>query len=478
MPKGIYNAHNWEKPDIEEFKIFYLSHPIDETAKHFKTSTSSIIRFARKYNIHRSKIGQPQRRQKSWTEEQEKEVLKLYKEGFIATQIASKVNLKRHQVVGIINTLELDGYKVKKVSDLKGSSRIEYLENRRNNHLTKFGERKFSLSISQKQKISEARLKPGFREKYHEKYSEGQKKLISSGHRPFGNSYALKQSKTNLRWKEFFESNGLEVSQEFCCGGKFYDLKINNFLIEINPTYTHNSTRGAFNFNGSRRDPLSSNYHLYKTLIAEENGYRCVHVWDWDSPNRILDILKKKIPIYARDCEVNEVSQEETDRFLNDYHIQGTCKNQEIRLGLFKNAELMQIMTFGKARYSSKYEYELLRLCTSSGKIIIGGAQKLFNYFLKTRKPTSIVSYCDRSKFAGDIYKILGFQVDGALKPDLKWVKGSKIINDSMLIKFGADNLIGTSYGKGSSNSEILEKEGFVKVYGVGQQKWVWRKSV
>lgn len=48
MPKGIYGDHNWSKPTTEEFKEYYFSHSVEDTANHFGTSTSSIIRFAKK----------------------------------------------------------------------------------------------------------------------------------------------------------------------------------------------------------------------------------------------------------------------------------------------------------------------------------------------------------------------------------------------------------------------------------------------
>mgnify|MGYP007037140579 CR=1 FL=1 len=64
-------------------------------------------------------------------------------------------------------------------------------------------------------------------------------------------------------------------------------------------------------------------------------------------------------------------------------------------------------MTFGKPRYNKNYEYELIRYCSS--KNIVGGAEKLFNYFIKTYNPKSIISYCDWSKFNGDVYLKLGF---------------------------------------------------------------------
>ena len=62
-------------------------------------------------------------------------------------------------------------------------------------------------------------------------------------------------------------------------------------------------------------------------------------------------------------------------------------------------------MTFGKPRYNNKYQWELLRLCTQPKYRVVGGASKLFQYFIKIYNPESIISYCDRSKFNGSVYE-------------------------------------------------------------------------
>lgn len=62
-------------------------------------------------------------------------------------------------------------------------------------------------------------------------------------------------------------------------------------------------------------------------------------------------------------------------------------------------------MSFGKPRYNKNYECELLRLCTKNGYAVVGGAEKLFSYFVKTHNPKSVISYCDLSKFMGNVYK-------------------------------------------------------------------------
>lgn len=283
-------------------------------------------------------------------------------------------------------------------------------------------------------------------------------------------------SKINKHFANLLDEYNIEYKSEFHIKNKSYDFKIGNILLEINPTYTHNSTNTVW-FHNSAREPLSKNYHIEKTKLALDNGYRCIHIWDWDDTNKIINILKLKETIYARNCKIKEVSIEDASEFLNDYHLQGSCKNQSIRLGLYYKNILVQIMTFGKPRYNKNYEYELLRLCSHKDYKIVGGAKRLFKYFMKNYKPNSIISYCDNSKFNGDVYKDLGFEMKEYGSPSKHWYNGEKHITDNLLRQRGFDQLFNTNYGKGTSNKELMIKHNFVEIYDAGQSTYIWNNE-
>ena len=128
-------------------------------------------------------------------------------------------------------------------------------------------------------------------------------------------------------------------------------------------------------------------------------------------------------------------------------------------------------MTFGKPRYNGKYQYELLRYCSSTH--VIGGAEKLFNHFIKQYNPQSVISYCDLSKFTGDIYKKLGFILkDVTIGKHWYNINTYKHILDSSLRMKGFDLLFGDEYGcfrKGTDNEELMRAHGFVEIYDAGQ---------
>ena len=220
-----------------------------------------------------------------------------------------------------------------------------------------------------------------------------------------------------------------------------------------------------------------------KTILATNNGYRCIHVWDWDSIDKIVGLITCNRIIYARKCVLKNVSKSECDNFLSENHLQNTCNNQKYRLGLYYNDELVQIMTFGKPRYNHNAEYELLRLCSKIGTRIIGGAEKLFKYFINTFNPNSIVSYCDNSKFNGDVYLRLGFILNSSSKPACHWynAKYNIHITDNLLRANGFDRLLGSKfgyYGKGTSNKQLMIDHGFVSIYDCGQSTYIYINQI
>ncbi|MBR6113476.1 MAG: hypothetical protein IKP79_03085, partial [Bacilli bacterium] len=143
--------------------------------------------------------------------------------------------------------------------------------------------------------------------------------------------------------------------------------------------------------------------------------------------------------------------------------------------GLFYKDELVSIMTFGKPRYNKKYQWELLRYCSSYA--VSGGSNKLFKYFIDNYDPKSIISYCDNSLFSGTVYKKLGFKLlSEKANPSCHWVnRQGNHITDNLLRQYGVDRLIGTRYGRGTDNNQIMLDNGYVQVYDCGQLTFIWR---
>lgn len=279
-----------------------------------------------------------------------------------------------------------------------------------------------------------------------------------------------KLSKMNLKFKDLLDALNIECELEYRIENRFYDIHLadTNILIEIDPTWTHCS-KGCIYQN------LDKNYHQNKSLIAEKHGFRCIHIFDWNDWDKIINIIMPKSPIYARNCKLVYLNESDCNIFLRKYHLQGSVSGQIVCLGLIYNDELIQVMTFGKPRYNRNYQWELLRLCTAPSLKVIGGASKLFKHFIKDANPESMISYCDRSKFTGHVYENMGFKYLRTNDPNIWWNRGGKkVISNNLLLQRGFDQLFGTDFGKGSSNEELMMNHHWRPVYDCGQAVYEW----
>jgi len=289
----------------------------------------------------------------------------------------------------------------------------------------------------------------------------------------FGTKHHGPTSTIEYQFIDLLEENEIKYQLHFYLNynGKryFYDFKIDDVLIELNPSATHNSTWSPYG------NPKEYDYHYLKSKAARDSGYRCICIWDWDSVDILLALLKNRQTIYARNCEIREVDISIAKEYLINNHFQGYAKDS-IRLGLYYHNELVSIMTFGKPRYSKKYKYEIIRYCSTYN--VTGGAEKLFKHFLNSYNPQSIVSYCDLGKFNGDVYSKLGFKYSHySIGKHWYNISTTKHITDNLLRQQGFDRLLGKeycTYGKGSDNIELVLQHGFVELYDCGQAVYIW----
>ena len=227
------------------------------------------------------------------------------------------------------------------------------------------------------------------------------------------------------------------------------------------------------------------NYHLNKTEIAEKNGYKIIHVFEdeWLYKKDIVkSILKNSINkenknIYARKCEVKNVDGKTYKDFLEKNHIQGYVKSK-IKLGLYYKEELVSVMSFGNLRKSLgsksiENHWEMLRFCNKLNTNVVGGASKLFKYFIKNYNPTKIISFADRRYFTGEMYYKLGFIKEGYTKPNYWYV-----INGlrKHRFTFRKDLLVKEGFDPNKTEWEIMQERGFDRIWDCGNIKFVYEK--
>jgi len=297
-------------------------------------------------------------------------------------------------------------------------------------------------------------------------------------------------SKINLRWKDLIKKEfGVESNSEFPINKTQYDLKINNILIDINPTISHNSTYSYAFFTGKTKEnkPFSPTHHFDRWKLVKDNGYTLISVFDNMDNKKVLNIIRSKIgkneiKIGARECKIKEIPQKECNLFLDEYHIQSKATGQKHCISLYYNNELVGVMTFGQPRFNKKYEWELVRLCFKSNITIQGGVSRMWNYFKTMYNPTSCICYLNLN-LGGDNIHLEDFKFVKYNKPAGYWIclkTGRTITNNSLRFK-GASRFIGdddlVKYPKGMDNREIMKLEGFVEMYDCGNVVYEYQKK-
>lgn len=258
-------------------------------------------------------------------------------------------------------------------------------------------------------------------------------------------------------------------------GGRELDIlfKEARIALEFNGDYWHNELK------------IDKNYHQEKSLLALKNGIRIIHIFEYEWVDKVINPklithIRRALgmdvihTIGARNCEVTEIDALEAKEFLDKYHLQGFAAAQTY-LGLKYSDRIAGIMSFGKPRFNSQYDYEMIRMCWISGITVVGGAQKLLKYFIDKYQPKSIVSYCDISKFSGEIYKQLGFELLEITSPNYRWVDTRNHKNLSRY-QTQKQRLIDAGLGgQGNTEEEIMQNLGYVRIYDCGNAKYVWR---
>lgn len=166
-----------------------------------------------------------------------------------------------------------------------------------------------------------------------------------------------------------------------------------------------------------------------KFLLSRKANVNLLQFWSSDVNHKrdiVMSIvstnLGKNDRIFARKCEVRNLTSSEHRLFCEENHLQGAA-GASVRLGLFFKDELVSVMSFGKSRFSKKHEWEMIRFCNKKFTTVVGGASKLWKHFLKTANPKSVVTYADARISSGSLYRTLGFTFSHHSSPNYFYTK-------------------------------------------------------
>lgn len=182
--------------------------------------------------------------------------------------------------------------------------------------------------------------------------------------------------------------------------------------------------------------------------------------------------------LYARNCQVKQITLQECKDFCNTYHKQKGV-SAPVNYGLFFNNELVQIMSFGSSRQRNPTcDWEMYRECSKQDYYILGGKSKLLKHFIQDKNPHAIISYCSLEEgFDGHSYLVCGFEFirkqegsyhyekDGIVYSRFKFQKNSTLRKQGKKepIQTVIES-IGGIYNPDLTEKENAERNGFTRV--------------
>jgi len=168
---------------------------------------------------------------------------------------------------------------------------------------------------------------------------------------------------------------------------------------------------------------IPHNYFINITKKNKELGIRTMWIKDWELEetktittidgielkdyNRKWNVLQSYIRtatgkisnrVFARDCEIKQISNKELRPFLDENCFYG-YRSSNVNLGLYlkkdknnvKAGTLLMIYTFGHPFFGKGlYDVEIIRVATKLNCQVVGGASKLLTNFLKNYPVLSI----------------------------------------------------------------------------------------
>lgn len=252
-----------------------------------------------------------------------------------------------------------------------------------------------------------------------------------------------------------------------------------NLAIEVDGNFWHSELVGK-----------DKEYHINKTKKCNEKGIKLIHIYEdeiankWDIvKSRIMSMIGLSERIYARKCDICELTFNEKRTFMNNNHIQGDS-NSSINLGLKYNGELVAAMTFSKERiiYGGKKDngnYELIRYANKIGYNVVGGFSRLVHHFVKQNAPKSLKTFCDARwsgiNYHNTVYSKCGFKYSSLSKPNYWYMHKTDMLNRKHRYNFAKHSILKKhpELDKTKTEWELMKELGYNRIWDCGNMKFI-----
>lgn len=169
-------------------------------------------------------------------------------------------------------------------------------------------------------------------------------------------------------------------------------------------------------------------YHVNKTNQCSDKGIRLIHIFEdeWYNNQKAVKFTIKHIlgltpgKIYARNCQVKQISSKKAKRFLDKYHISKYIKSDSA-YGLFYKNRLVFVMTFDI--YSDKWLIK--QFASLFHYTIVGGISKI-SKFIREKYRCELAIVSDNRWSNGESLLKAGFKFSSSEGPRCYYIKNRK----------------------------------------------------
>lgn len=167
-------------------------------------------------------------------------------------------------------------------------------------------------------------------------------------------------------------------------------------------------------------------YHKDLVLFAEEHGYACFIMFDWDNADLVAwQFLPKQANMMEEDVHPEVISPTAANQFFEYSCLEGPVTGIHYAVGMVRNGLPFQVMAFGFPRRDKSRNVEILRMATHRQVNVMNGSYAQLLDFAKNEfNLTGLITHCNRAQSTGAELKALGMTEDKWAFPRKYWVFG------------------------------------------------------
>jgi flagellar hook protein FlgE len=278
-------------------------------------------------------------------------------------------------------------------------------------------------------------------------------------------------SKPELEMLSWIHSLGIEAKKSYLGGDHPCEIDIMcesmGIGIEFNGDYWHSEVN------------VPNDYHYEKTQKAIKNGVELIHIFqsEWQTNKEIVkSYIKAKLGkcerrIFARKCEIIEVSKETSFKFFNENHLQGKPHLHIKTFGLVYQGEIVAAASFSKPHRQNIKQIQLSRFANVKDCLVVGGLSKLCKHAYKNLG--EFVSFVHLRLGYGNAYYKAGFTYVGTVRYDYWYWDSSK----KKIVTKQARKKSTVKTPEGVTEHEHALQDGLLRIYDCGKLKFIYRDA-